>query len=53
MTGDLTIDNPVVGPLGEVSGLLLSWATGFGYGTISMNPSSYEGGEHGEMTGAN
>jgi len=34
MTGELSIDNPVEGENGEVTGLLLTWLEGFGWGTL-------------------
>lgn len=34
MTGELTIDNPVEGENGAVTGLLLTWFEGFGWGTL-------------------
>jgi hypothetical protein len=37
MTGDLTIDNPVEGANGAVTGLLLTWLEGFGWGTLCTN----------------
>lgn len=37
MTGDLTIENPTEGSMGEISGLLLAWYEGFGYGTLNVN----------------
>jgi hypothetical protein len=38
MTGELMIENPVEGPNGEISGLLLSWYSGFGWGTLCSRP---------------
>jgi hypothetical protein len=34
MSGDLMLENPVEGANGVVTGLLLSWFEGFGWGTI-------------------
>jgi len=34
LTGDLTILNPVEGENGAVTGLLLGWLEGFGWGTM-------------------
>jgi hypothetical protein len=34
MTGDLTIHNAVEGENGAVTGLLLGWLEGFGWGTL-------------------